>query len=509
MSKFQIPLGRLLDTEPLSVVDIGSNSVRLVVYEGAKRSPAVIFNEKILCGLGKSLDANGALGQENMAQAFEALRRYRAVSRQLGSNMIHAIATAAARDASNGDEFIKTSEGILGETIHLLSGEEEARLAATGVISGNMDADGLIADMGGGSIEISNVFKQDIHELVSLPIGALRLMEASEGNVEQAEKIVEDQLKKVEWLKKGRERRLYLVGGTWRALAKLHMIYTSYPLRFIDNYTLDVSQAVDFINFVKQPSATETLPYEEISKGRRESVVYGACALKELIKKIKPSKVIFSGYGVREGLLYNLLPEQERLKDPLYAACYDLAILRARSPQNAEELCSWTDKLFESLDANESKQEKNLRYAICLLSDIAWRIHPEYRGRHSISMIAQSAFAGVSHMDRIYIALGVFFRHEGRHRNRKLPEISALLDEKRIEKARILGLAIRLANIISANMPGILHNTPLVRDKSGKLILTLPEPYQVLDGERVVRRLANLAQLLKLDSKIQQNADSS
>ena len=505
MSKFQIPLGRLLDLEPLSVVDIGSNSVRLVVYEGAKRSPAVIFNEKILCALGKSVGVNGLLSEESMNKALEALRRFRAVSQNLGATKIYAIATAAARDASNGPAFIKQAEEILGYKIEVLSGDQEAKLAATGVMSGMMNADGFVADMGGGSIEITNLSKQKTYEVTSLPIGALRLLQSSAGDYEQAEKAVEKELQKIKWLKKGKNRFLYLVGGTWRTYAKLHMAHTEYPLKFIDNYRIETDNALNFIDFLKKSDISEINGIDDISKGRKETFIYGACALKELIQKINPSQIIFSSCGVRDGLLYQLLPEKERNKDPLYSACYDLAILRSRSPQNSEELCSWTDDLWESIKIKESERDRNLRHAICLLSDIAWRIHPEYRGLHSINIIAQSSFAGLEHKDRIYIALGVFFRHEGKYKSRMLPEVSNLLKDEEVEKARTVGLAIRLANIISANMPGILQHTPIKGTKNGELILTLPQPYKVLDGERVVRRLTSLAQLLKLQGEIRQS----
>ncbi len=496
-----MPLGRLLDTEPISVIDIGSNSVRLVVYEGARRSPAILFNEKVSCGLGKSMATDGTLSQESMDRALEALKRFRAVSQQLGSTTINVIATAAAREASNGKEFIAEAEKIIGHEISILSGKEEASFAALGVISGIYQADGMVADMGGGSLEITNVVKQKIKELDTASLGALRMLEESKGNLAEATSLVSSKLKKMSWLKKGKGRPLYLVGGTWRAFARLHMAQTNYPLRFVHDYSLSQEQVLKFVHLMEHIGTSALDSISDIPKARRDTVIYGALALKGLIEHMNPSEIVFSGYGVREGVLYTLLSEEERQQDPLYAACLDLAILRSRSPQSMEELSVWTDKLFETAGIKEGDYSTRLRHAACLLSDIAWRTHPDYRGLHSINIISQGAFAGVDHPGRVFLALAIYFRHEGRVKTAKLPEISNILQEEDIHIARVLGLTVRVATMVSANMPGILPFTPLVVD-DGKLILKLPKPYTILEGERLMTRLNSLAQLLGCVAKI-------
>ncbi|MGH1352045.1 MAG: exopolyphosphatase [Methyloligellaceae bacterium] len=495
MNSFITPLGRLLDSEPISVIDIGSNSVRLVVYEGARRSPAILFNEKVACGLGKSMATSGKLGQESMDRALEALKRFRAVSQQLGSTTINVIATAAAREAANGKSFISEAEKIIGHEVSILSGKEEASFAALGVISGIYQADGMVADMGGGSLEITNVVDQEVRELDTASLGALRMLEESGGDLAEANKLVRNKLKKMDWLGKGKGRALYLVGGTWRAFARLHMEQTSYSLRFVHDYSLTKARTLKFIHLMEHIGASALEGISDIPKARRDTVIYGAIALKGLIEQMDPSEIVFSGYGVREGVLYTLLSEEERSQDPLYAACLDLAVLRSRSPQNMEELSVWTDKLFETAGIREGAYSTRLRHAACLLSDIAWRTHPDYRGTHSINIISQGAFAGVDHPGRVFLALAIFFRHEGRVKTAKLPEIANILDEEDIEIARVLGLAIRVATLVSANMPGILPFTPLVVD-DGKLVLKLPKPYTILEGERLMTRLNSLAQLL-------------
>ncbi len=490
-----MPLGRLLDSEPISVIDIGSNSVRLVIYEGARRSPAILFNEKVSCGLGKSVATDGVLNQESMDRALEALKRFRAVSQQLGSTKINVIATAAAREASNGKSFIAEAEKIIGHEVNILSGKEEASFAALGVISGIYQADGMVADMGGGSLEITNVVNQEVKDLDTASLGALRMHEESKGDLAAANKLAYSKLKKIDWLSKGKGRALYLVGGTWRAFARLHMAQTNYPLRFVHDYSLSREQALKFIHLMEHIGASALDAISDIPKSRRDTVIYGALALKVLIERMNPSEIVFSGYGVREGVLYTLLSEKERSQDPLYAACLDLAILRSRSPQNMEELSVWTDKLFETAEIKEGEYNKRLRHAACLLSDVAWRTHPDYRSLHSINLISQGAFAGVDHPGRVFLALAIYFRHEGRVKTAKLPQISSILDEEDIVIAKILGLTIRVATLVSANMPGILPFTPLVVD-DGKLVLKLPKPYTILEGERLMTRLNSLAQVL-------------
>ena len=501
MAGFHIPLGRFLDTQPVSIIDIGSNTIRLIVYEGARRSPAIIFNEKVQCGLGTNLSSQGRLSDESMERAYAALARFRTISYQLGSDTINAIATAAARDASNGSIFVANAEKVLSSKINLLTGQEEAHLAALGVVSGIHDADGLVADMGGGSLEITNVRKLKLKEAVSLPLGALRIKESSEGNNEKALKFVNSHLSGHKWLKKGQDRPLYLVGGTWRALAKLHINRQKYPLKFVHEYSVDVSSILNLIQSIEQTSIQDLEQIEEIPKARRATFIYGALALKGLLEHINPSKVVFSNYGVRDGLLYTLLPKEEKDKQPLYSACHDLSVLRSRSPKNSEEMCSWTDKLFRTLNISETDSENRFRHAACLLSDIAWRTYPEYRGLHSLNIIAQGSFAGVDHFGRAFIALAVYFRHKGRVKTGKLPDISTILDNKAIERARIIGFSIRLANIISTGIPGILPNTP-IEQKGGKLILSLPKSYADLQGERLLRRLTNLAQLVKCEPEL-------
>jgi exopolyphosphatase/guanosine-5'-triphosphate,3'-diphosphate pyrophosphatase len=491
-----------LDKTPVAVIDIGSNSVRLVVYEGAKRNPVPLFNEKVLCGLGRSLATSGLLNEDGVDRALRALQRFRAIADQTGAKRMSVIATAAAREASNGPDFVRRATQILGTEIKVVTGKEEARLAAAGVMSGFPGASGLVADLGGGSLEIINLHKKKgPTKGTTLPLGGLRLIDLSGGDLDKARKIVNAELDKIDWLEKGKGQPFYAVGGTWRAFGRLHMVQTGYPLSVMHAYKIRVPEALRFARVVDHLSPDSLNSIEALPKARRETVPYGVLVLERLLKRIAPSEFIVSAYGVREGLLYSMLPEKERNQDPLLVACDEMARLRSRSEEHARELCEWTDALFEPPGPEESPEEQRLRHAACLLSDIGWRAHPDYRGPQSLNLIAQANFAGLSHPGRAFLALSVFYRNQGLLSPDDSPRLYRLIDDKMLARARILGAAIRTAHMISAAMPGVIDKTPVFYEGK-KLVLQIPRELSALAGERLASRFNLLAGELERDPEI-------
>lgn len=493
------------DLEPMGVVDIGSNSVRLVVYEGAVRSTTPIFNEKVLCGLGREIASTGRLDEESVKRALEALTRFRAIVRLLDVKHVRAIATAACRDAANGPEFILRAEKALGIKIQVLSGQQEAELAANGILMGFRSPDGLAGDLGGGSLEIIDVGGNALRQSATLPLGGLRLLDASAGRIDKALDIVDEQVASITWRGKGRGRRFYAVGGTWRAIARLHMNEKDYPLHVMHGYAMSAKEAIAFCEEIRKGKKLSAM--KGIARPRREVLPFGALVLERLLKQIEPSEVLFSVFGIREGLVYGLLSDAERRKDPLLSFCADYARLRSRSPEHAAELCKWTDVLFENPGPSETEEETRLRYAACLLSDISWRAHPDYRGEQSLILIAQSALGGIDHPGRVFLALAIYFRHvgAGREDEEQTDSLSERLKQivpKRLyRRARIVGAAIRAAHMLSIGRPGIIDETPLAYEK-GRLVLSLPKAHAALDGERVRRRFAALAQLLERELEV-------
>jgi exopolyphosphatase/guanosine-5'-triphosphate,3'-diphosphate pyrophosphatase len=336
-----------------------------------------------------------------------------------------------------------------------------------------------------------------------MPLGGLRLIDTTGDRLDKAQPIVDAELARLDWLAKGKGRTFFAVGGTWRALAKLHMESTNYPLRVMHGYRIPTREAVQFCDQVRR-AKKGTLPgMDDISRPRREVLPYGALVLERLLKRLEPASVVFSVFGIREGLLYSLLPQHERIKDPLICFCEDYARLRSRSVEHAHELCLWTDRLFSEPGPSESPQEMRLRHAACLISDIGWRAHPDYRGEQSLNVIAHAALGGIEHADRIFLALSVYFRHAGP--NDSGDELSERLKgavSRRLQRrARIVGAAVRTAHMLSVGMPGVIDETPLSYERD-KLVLSLPRSYADLDGERLRSRFKTLAELLDRQPEI-------
>lgn len=475
---------------PVAVVDIGSNSVRLVVYDGLRRSPSPIFNEKILCGLGKGVAITGRLNEAAIARALQELRRFKTLVKQIGVKEIYAVATAAAREAKNGAEFIDLAENALGAGINVLTGKEEARYAALGVIAGIPEADGIAGDLGGGSLELVDLHDGKLHDGITLPIGPLRLIDLSGGSIERATDIVDEYLAKAEILRHLNGRSFYAVGGTWRNLARIHMAQAQYPLHVLHHYMMTGQQAVAISDLVSGLTTSSLKDVKDMSKSRVETMPFGALVLNRLLHYGKAKDVTVSVYGVREGLLYSKLPRRKMQSDALLASCWDYARRYARSPAHELELCDWTDQLFGDGKIDENEEETRLRYASCLLADIGWRAHPDYRADRSLGMISQAAFVGVDHPGRVFLALTVFYRYEGETMK---DDLTRLLDERHIERAHLLSSIFRLAYILSAAMPGMLPKIGLKLGDNKTLVLTIPKKIKDLMGERVEKRLAGLA----------------
>lgn len=484
------------ELEPIGVIDIGSNSVRLVVYEGAVRSPTPLFNEKVLCGLGRTVASTGLLAPDAVERAIHALNRFKTIARILGVKNVRALATAAVRDARNGAEFIARGEEAAGVKIDVLSGEIEARLAAQGIMMGFRDPDGLAGDLGGGSLELIDVVGDKLQDAATLPLGGLRLIDTTGARLDEAQVAIDAALATLPWLARGKGRTFYAVGGTWRALAKLHMQSNNYPLRVMHGYQLAPREVEAFCDLIRKGKKGAPSVLDSVAKARRDVLPYGALVLERLIRKMQPSSVVFSVFGIREGLIYGLLPPHERRRDPLLSFAEDYARMRSRSIDHAHELCRWTDQLFDDPALEETVDERRLRHAACLLSDVGWRAHPDYRGEQSLTTIAHAALGGVDHEGRIFLALSIYFRHEaGEVPRDTLPErLRAQASKRVVRRARIVGAAVRAAHMLSIGKPGVIDETPLSRE-GAKLILTIPKVYAGLDGERLRRRFEALAEL--------------
>jgi exopolyphosphatase/guanosine-5'-triphosphate,3'-diphosphate pyrophosphatase len=481
----------------VAVIDIGSNSVRLVVYEALARSLITVFNEKALCGLGREVQSTGLLAPDAVAKALTSLKRFRALCGIQKVGRVYAIATAACRDASNGPDFIAKAERICGTRIQILSGPREAKLSALGVVSGIHNPDGIVGDLGGGSVELIDIKGNRVHSGVTLPLGSLALQDLSHKSLKRAERIVRNELSDVAQLKAGRGRTFYAVGGTWRALARIHIIQSGYPLKVMHGYSIPAADALDFAQRLRRLAAANMLAdIEAVADARRPLLTYAALVLEHIIRVARPKTIVFSTFGVREGLLYEKLPPSERAEDGFICAAQTLNGLLSRSVRHAQELVAWSDRLARVIKLRETEEDRRLRHAACLLSDIGWRVHPDHRGEETLSLITNGNFGSISHQGRAFVALSVFYRYAGLSQENEPPElVRELVPTAMNERARLLGAAFRVAHLISAARPGVLPATHF-RTDGRKLMLVFEHRMVDLVADRVGSRFKQLARLV-------------
>jgi exopolyphosphatase/guanosine-5'-triphosphate,3'-diphosphate pyrophosphatase len=421
----------------------------------------------------------------------------------MGVSEVLVLATAAARDASNGQAFLNAASEALNCPIELLSGAQEAHLSAYGVISGFHHPDGVVGDLGGGSLELVDVRGTSVGEGVTMPLGGLALQDLSGGSLKKAQKIVRETLQRApDQLERLQGRTFYAVGGTWRALAKLHQAARDYPLHVMHGYTIPPDDGLDFLQLVERVDAKTLKDIESVSEARRPLLSYGAIVLEEIIRQGRPKEVATSALGVREGLLYARLDPEARQLDPLLSAASDLNLLRSRSPHHGEELIGWTDRFVETVGLPETETERRLRHAACLLADVGWRAHPDYRGEQSLNIIAYAAFVGIDHPGRAYLALSIFFRHEGLSPEKASARLKSLAGTRLMERARLLAALMRVAYPVSVAMEGILPQAPLVA-RGSNVVLQLPQHMAPLASERLMGRMRQLARLLNLEPRIE------
>lgn len=494
--------GRLALSDTIAIVDIGSNSVRLVVYEMLGRAPAQVFNEKEMAGLGRQVATTGRLADDAIEKAIEALIRFRILCQAMHVGQIRVIATAAARYAENGPAFIARAEEAVGQPIELISGGREAILSGLGVMSGFYEPDGVVGDLGGGSLELISVSGGGVGQGASVPLGGLALLDRSKGSLKAAEKIVKDELDKLPQLNAMKGRDFFAVGGTWRALATLHQRRVAYPLNVMHGYAIPPRDAADFVKLIERADASMLEAIDAVSSARRPLLAYGALVLDELIKRGKPRSIIVSAQGVREGLLHEQLSPAEQVIDPLLQAARDYNLLRARDPRHAAELVRWTQGILQTAGLASDETSERMIETVCLLSDIGWRAHPDYRGEQSMNVIAHAYFTGIDHVGRAFLALAMFHRYAGLKAVSPAADgLKTLLSPLLFERVQLIAAIFRVAYLLSAGMAGILPRI-LAGCVDKRLRLRFPYDLAALSSARVEGRVKQLAKLLGREVEI-------
>ncbi len=468
---------------PVAIIDIGSNSVRLVVYSGATRIPSVIFNEKIMAGLGRSADAGGALTEEAQARALGALQRFRLLTRQMGVVRIRVVATAAVRDAANRELFLRRIRD-LGFEPELLSGEEEGRMAGLGVISAIPEANGIVGDLGGGSLELVDLRDGEVRRRVSLPLGVLRLTAIeARGDAAFAKKIAKA-VDAAGFAKSARGRNFYMVGGSWRALAQLDLHLIEHPLPITHQHDLTPERPAELREVLKTFDR-DTLR-AIVSASRVSQLPRATHLLEALVPALQPAALVASSFGIREGLLYEELDEATRRLDPLIEATREAGVGLGRFLQHGALLDRWIAPVFD-----DRPQAARLRLAACHLSDIAWAAHPDFRAERGIDMALHGNWVAIDAPGRVMLAQALFCAFGG---GRDLPygAIAALCSEAELQRAMQWGFAMRLGQRLSGGVAAGLEHSRLLR-KGGVLCLEIRKRDAALYTDIVERRFKSLA----------------
>ena len=478
-----------MPASPLTaIIDIGSNSVRLVVYGEPKRAPATVFNEKVTAGLGGSLERGGALDPKAVAVALRGLERFQSLTEAMGVATVRTVATAAVRDASDGAAFIQAA-AARGIDIELISGEQEAHAAGQGVLSAIPDADGIVGDLGGGSLELVRVKGGRVLNQISLPLGVLRLPAIRSKSRRALESAVGKMLAKAGWRNVERDLPLYLVGGSWRALARLHMHLTDYPLPVLHHYSMPPQAAVRLVRAVSRIDRKALKAIEALSSTRIPALADAAALLATLTRQLGSSALVVSAFGLREGLLYAGLSAAECAEDPLIAATRAAGARQGRFDEHGDVLARWIAPLF----TDESPEDARLRHAACLLGDVAWAASPEFRAERGLEVALHGNWVGINARGRAMVGQALFASFGGGLI--AAPVVSQLAAPEDLARASIWGLAMRLGQRLSGGVAEPLANSRLVLDARALTVMLSPDQ-KSLYGEAVERRHRQLAALI-------------
>lgn len=468
--------------KPIGVVDIGSNSVRLVVYSGRLRAPTPIFNEKVMAGLGEGLRDSGELSDESERKALAALNRYKLLLRHMGVKQVQVVATAAARDATDGPQFVQAVEKM-GLPCEIVSALDEARYSGLGVVSAFPGAAGVVGDLGGGSLELTEIGDGTTGRATSLPLGVLRVGSGKSGE-QAARDALRRGIKEAGFLKVARNKPFYMVGGSWRALAKMDMIATDFPLPATHHYRMRPERAAQLRKLADDANMFEGA----LSSARIASAPVAAMLLDQIVKTLEPSELIVSAFGLREGLLFSQLDERTRRLDPLVEAARDAGGGEHRFGEHGELLHKWISPLFD-----DPPKLQRLNLASCLLADVAWQAAPMFRADRGIEMALHGDWTAVDAAGRVIMAQALSSNF-GRER---LPDsrLTQLCKPDHLELAHCWGLAMRLGQRLSGGVASVLERTSL-NLSSTTITLCVPHREEALAGDAVRRRLQRLAEAL-------------
>ena len=471
----------------IGIIDVGSNSVRLVVFDGFSRSPSYFFNEKVLCGLGKGSNQERKLNSWGKMKAIKAIKRFIAITKKMSLTELVGVATAAIRNATDGEDFVRKVYEETNLLLQVASGAEEAELSANGVLLGWPNASGLVCDIGGGSLEVADLINGKVGFCETSPLGVLSLSEFK-GTLSELNDFIKNSVEHLCTSLKVPRPNLYLVGGSFRAFAKLDIALAKYPLKVLHEYKIDSNQAEKTANWILNNDIAKLSELIDSSKERLALLPMASRVLLHLIAKLKPNYLFFSSYGLREGILFYQMPSRIRDLDPLIEACRYQEKSSARFPGFGEKLFNWIKPIFSNLGEGDLR----LYHAACLLHDTTWKAHPDYRAEMSFETVTRTNLGGIDHEGRIFLALALMSRYKKMPISKKLEGPLRILGKIRTDEAIILGRAMRLGAMVSGTSTINLKRCKLsIKDRV--VYLTLRKRGADLAAGTVERRLKALA----------------
>jgi exopolyphosphatase/guanosine-5'-triphosphate,3'-diphosphate pyrophosphatase len=492
------PFGRPLFDDPaaralsrVGVIDVGSNSVRLIVFDGAARSPAYFYNEKVMCGLGRNMGETGHLHPAGRARALAAIKRFVRLAEGMNIPPLTAVATAAVRNATDGQDFKEEVERATGLNIYVIDGEEEARLSAQGVLLGWPTASGLVCDIGGSSMELAVVKDGEVGTCVTSALGPLRLKTLKGGRAARREEIDATLEKLVEQI--GKSKRLYLVGGSWRAIAKLNMTRVQYPLGVLHDYRMAPKSVRNTLDWLKAHKLDEIRQPARLSSDRISLVPVAGEVLRRLMVHFGVQEIVVSSYGIREGMLFEQMPERLRRRDPLIEACRFDEAQNARLPGFGRTMYDFIEPLFRS-----TRTQKKLIKAACLLHDVSWRAHPDYRAEVCFDKATRGNMGGIDHKGRVFLGLALLHRYRNARAGNRIEPMLGLLSERERKDAEVLGKAMRFGAMFSVAAPELMGSLRY-RPKRRELELRLSPAAADLFGEVAAARFDSLVDALQVE----------
>lgn len=485
-----------------AVIDVGSNSVRLVAYRLDGRALTPFLNEKVMAGLGRNIATTGRLSPEGVDTAIRTLRRFRMLVEGLGISEVFAVATAAVREAEDGPEFADRVRAETGLSLRIITGVEEARLSAAGVLAGAPDARGVVGDLGGASLELVIVAGGAAENAETWPLGPLSLMGEPVFDAPKLTTRIDSSLSRSAVLAQiPRRSDFYAVGGAWRALGRIDQTLRRHPLHVLHHHEMARADVMRVAEFVRRQSRKSLERFEEAAAKRAESLPYAALALERVMHWGGFDRVVLSSYGLREGILMEHLSDVLRSQDPLIAGAEAFGAPTERARAFGRALAAWLEPVFSAqAPVFRRNRDSILRQAAARLSDLGGALHPDHRGEIMFDMVLRAPFAGISHPERAYLAAAVHHRHT---RGAPLGEeaYERLLNDDQRKSASALGAALRLGADLSGRSDRILRAFGL-QPSSGRITLSTDRAHAHLLTEQIAKRLDPLGLALGVTAQI-------